>query len=100
MARLTSASYFTAVEPATDMLGPRPHRWTLARPRAPVRFFGAMADQEQQLTPTPYGNDAVTILDDMIRRAANIGASDIHLEPKRDRMQVRFRIDGTMVEQP
>ncbi len=59
-----------------------------------------MADQEQQLTPTPYGNDAVTILDDMIRRAANIGASDIHLEPKRDRMQVRFRIDGTMVEQP
>ena len=32
--------------------------------------------------------------------AANIGASVIHLEPKRDRMQVRFRIDGTMVEQP
>lgn len=47
-----------------------------------------------------FGLDAVTVLDDMIRRAANIGASDIHIEPKRDRLQVRFRIDGTMVEQP
>ena len=49
----------------------------------------------------PYaGSDAVAILDELVRRAANLGASDIHLEPKRDRMQVRFRIDGTMVEQP
>jgi general secretion pathway protein E/type IV pilus assembly protein PilB len=44
--------------------------------------------------------DAVAVLDEMVRRAANVGASDIHLEPKRDRLQVRYRIDGTMVEQP
>jgi general secretion pathway protein E len=46
------------------------------------------------------GSDAVAILDELVRRAANVGASDIHLEPKRDRMQVRYRVDGTMVEQP
>jgi type II secretory ATPase GspE/PulE/Tfp pilus assembly ATPase PilB-like protein len=43
--------------------------------------------------------DAVRILDDVVRRATSAGASDIHLEPKRDRLQVRFRIDGTMVDQ-
>ena len=44
--------------------------------------------------------DAVTILDTMVRRAVTVGASDIHIEPKRDRVQVRFRVDGTLVEQP
>ncbi len=49
---------------------------------------------------TYIGTDAVAVLDELIRKAANIGASDVHLEPKRDRMQVRYRVDGTMVEQP
>jgi len=44
--------------------------------------------------------DAVSILDDMVRRAVTVGASDIHIEPKRDRIQVRYRIDGSLVEQP
>ncbi len=44
--------------------------------------------------------DAVFILNDMVRRAVALGASDIHIEPKRDRVMVRFRIDGTLLEQP
>ena len=47
----------------------------------------------------PFEGDAVRILDEIVRKAASAGASDIHLEPKRDRMQVRIRVDGTMVEQ-
>ncbi|MET0594340.1 MAG: GspE/PulE family protein, partial [Polyangiaceae bacterium] len=43
--------------------------------------------------------DAVVILDELVRRAVRFGASDIHLEPKRDHVQVRFRIDGSMTEQ-
>ena len=46
----------------------------------------------------PYQGEAVDILDDLVRHAVNHDASDIHLEPKIDRMQVRFRIDGAMVE--
>jgi general secretion pathway protein E len=46
----------------------------------------------------PYDGDAVLILDELVRHASNSGASDIHLEPKRDRMQVRFRIDGYMID--
>jgi general secretion pathway protein E len=42
--------------------------------------------------------DVVVLLDEIVRRATIKGASDIHLEPKRDRMLVRFRIDGSMVE--
>jgi general secretion pathway protein E len=42
---------------------------------------------------------AVIVLDEIIRRAARAHASDIHLEPKRDRMNVRFRVDGEMVEE-
>ncbi|RYE94275.1 MAG: type II/IV secretion system protein [Myxococcales bacterium] len=55
----------------------------------------------QQLSSTePYSDgDAVTVLDELLRRAMAAAASDIHLEPKREYVQVRFRIDGTMVEQ-
>jgi general secretion pathway protein E len=50
-------------------------------------------------TPGIWEGDAVHILDEMVRRAVAAGASDIHLEPKRERMQVCFRIDGAMAEQ-
>jgi general secretion pathway protein E len=44
----------------------------------------------------PFDGDAVRILDDLVLRAVTAGASDIHLEPKRERLQVRYRIDGAM----
>src|ERR1044071_1109324 len=43
---------------------------------------------------------AVIVLDEIVRRAASAKASDIHLEPKRDRLNVRFRVDGEMIEEP
>lgn len=58
-------------------------------------FSNAMSASYREYTE----NDAVFILDDMVRRAVALGASDIHVEPKRDRVMVRFRIDGTLVEQ-
>ena len=42
---------------------------------------------------------AVIVLDEIVRRAVRAHASDVHLEPKRDRMNVRFRVDGEMVEE-
>jgi general secretion pathway protein E/type IV pilus assembly protein PilB len=43
--------------------------------------------------------DAVHVLDHLVRRAVAVGASDIHLEPKRDGIRVRYRVDGVMVNQ-
>lgn len=43
--------------------------------------------------------DAVQVLDHLVRRAVAMEASDIHIEPKRDALRVRYRIDGVMVSQ-
>jgi general secretion pathway protein E/type IV pilus assembly protein PilB len=43
--------------------------------------------------------DAVQVLDHLVRRAVSMGASDIHIEPKRETIRVRYRIDGVMVSQ-
>ncbi|MEZ4437913.1 MAG: GspE/PulE family protein [Polyangiaceae bacterium] len=43
--------------------------------------------------------DAVKVLNHLVKRAVSIGASDIHIEPKRNHLRVRFRIDGVMSEQ-
>jgi len=43
--------------------------------------------------------DAVGVLDRVIQLAVSTGASDVHFEPKRKALRVRFRIDGVMVEQ-
>jgi general secretion pathway protein E/type IV pilus assembly protein PilB len=48
---------------------------------------------------TGIEHDAVILLDELVRRAVIKGASDIHLEPKRDRTLVRLRIDGAMIEE-
>lgn len=43
-------------------------------------------------------NDSI-LVQDMIRNAHAMGASDVHLEPMRDRLSVRFRINGVLVPQ-
>ncbi len=40
--------------------------------------------------------DAVAIVDEMLSGAIASGASDIHFEPARDKMVVRFRLDGVL----
>jgi general secretion pathway protein E len=44
-------------------------------------------------------HSAVIVLDEIVRRAVRAHASDIHLEPKRDRLNVRFRVDGEMIDE-
>ena len=39
------------------------------------------------------------MLDELITRAVEARASDVHIEPKPDRVRVRYRIDGVMVDQ-
>ena len=41
---------------------------------------------------------AVRQLDDLLRRAVDRRASDIHIEPRQDRYKIRFRVDGVMVD--
>ncbi len=43
--------------------------------------------------------DAVRVLDHLVQRGVSMGASDIHVEPKRKALRVRFRVDGVMTPQ-
>ena len=40
--------------------------------------------------------EAVTQTDFLLRKALDLGASDVHLQPERNRLLVRYRIDGVM----
>lgn len=40
--------------------------------------------------------EAVTAVDFLMRKALDLGASDVHLQPERNRLLVRYRIDGIM----
>ena len=42
--------------------------------------------------------DVVQLVNRMILRAHHEGASDIHIEPRTNRIRVRYRIDGVLVE--
>ena len=50
-------------------------------------------------TGAPDDNTAIAIVDTLIREAAQMGASDIHVEPMRTHTRVRFRVDGAMLQQ-
>ena len=42
--------------------------------------------------------NATTVVDNIIRKAMEMRASDIHIEPMEDCVRVRYRIDGKMME--
>ncbi len=44
------------------------------------------------------GQDITQLVDNIIRSAMSKRASDIHFEPMENRMRIRFRIDGELVE--
>ena len=46
--------------------------------------------------------DAKTIqlVDRILERAITDGSSDVHIEPRKDQIRVRFRVDGVLVGRP
>jgi len=40
--------------------------------------------------------DAVAVVDEMLRRAIDAGASDIHFEPTDSELRIKFRLDGAL----
>ena len=44
------------------------------------------------------GSPIVNLVNSLIQRAVRDGASDVHIEPSRDRCRIRFRIDGVLYE--
>ena len=44
------------------------------------------------------GGPVVALTDRLISEGIRLGASDIHVEPSRTRVRVRYRVDGVLIE--
>ncbi len=62
----------------------------LRRCRIPVS--NEVKNHSEQETP------AVALVDSVLEEAISMRASDIHLEPMKDRVRIRYRIDGSLTE--
>jgi len=61
-------------------------------PRAP-----AVTGEPRSQTPqADEGATAAELVDSIIRGGVTIGATDIHIEPLEDQLQIRYRVDGVL----
>ena len=65
--------------------GSAPHEFKLV-----MREGGAAREMGGDLT------EAVSAVNSIMRKALDLGASDVHIQPERNRVLVRYRIDGVM----
>ncbi len=54
----------------------------------------ALSDSVEALQDLARGAPIVRTIDQMLERALEVGATDIHVETGRDQLRVRFRVDG------
>lgn len=59
-----------------------------------------MNEQEIELTDQPDAPPVVRFVDLIFKQAVHDRASDIHVEPTRTGITIRFRVDGVLHEQP
>lgn len=58
-----------------------------------------LPEEEKRLEEIATGAKIVQTVNEMIARAFQEGASDIHIEPRQNEVHVRFRIDGVLEEE-
>lgn len=57
-----------------------------------------LPDDYSAIDDMAAGSPIINLVNSMIQRAVRDGASDIHIEPARNRCRIRFRIDGVLYE--
>jgi type IV pilus assembly protein PilB len=65
--------------------------------RALGRVFGD-ARGRAAATPLPDGDDTIALADELMRAAIMRQASDIHIDPAREDIRIRLRVDGVLEE--
>ena len=58
----------------------------------------AQPDDYSTIDEMAAGSPVINLVNSVIQRAVQDGASDIHIEPSRTKSRVRFRIDGVLYE--
>lgn len=67
---------------------------TTQRPRAPIQFIGVDEPRSTSGLGVP---DVVELWNQIVVEGIERGASDIHVEPERSMISVRYRVDGRLV---
>jgi type II secretory ATPase GspE/PulE/Tfp pilus assembly ATPase PilB-like protein len=49
-----------------------------------------------QLMEAKFNNGAVPLINDLLEKAADLEASDLHIEPNGNNLRVRYRVDGLL----
>jgi type IV pilus assembly protein PilB len=57
-----------------------------------------LPDDYSTIDEMAAGSPVINLVNSLIQRAIRDGASDIHIEPSRNKARVRFRIDGVLYE--
>jgi type IV pilus assembly protein PilB len=79
---------------APKAAGPR----AFTAPLKPVAFSTAESrEDEAKVGAAANGQDSINLTSSIVAEALERGASDIHVEPERRGITVRFRVDGRMV---
>jgi len=69
----------------------------ISSPGSIEKYLDQLAEGKTKARPVIDENTAIGIVNTIISAAIVQGASDIHMEPMKDRLQVKFRIDGILV---
>jgi type IV pilus assembly protein PilB len=59
---------------------------------------GVRPEDLDAIDETASGSPVINLVNSLIQRAVREGASDVHIEPFRDKSRIRFRIDGVLYE--
>jgi type IV pilus assembly protein PilB len=69
---------------------------TSVQPRQPVSLAGSQQQPMRQLVTVEEGATAAELADGIIKRGVALNATDIHVEPLEEVVQVRYRVDGML----
>ena len=74
----------------------------VALSKGAISFFGSAGDgaEADKLKAASTSSDIVDLLNTIIFEGIDRGCSDIHIEPERNTLVIRYRIDGRLVVRP
>jgi general secretion pathway protein E len=76
----------------------RAHREGPQNEETPGPEDGSYRDDVEHLKELASGAPVIRLVNQIMHRAAQSGASDVHIEPFESRLKVRYRIDGVLQE--
>ena len=68
----------------------------MAPASAAIPPYGSLTSTPRQLVGVEEGQTAAELADGIIKRGVQLAATDIHIEPLEEMVQVRYRVDGVL----